>query len=116
MLVPPLSLSLRPRLARSLCRYHTIDEAIERANSTEYGLASVVIGKNIDQCLTVAHGMRAGVCWVNTYGALSVQAPFGGYKMVGGGSVGGGVTNRIILHVVTIVGGATIISCNCGAV
>ena len=43
-------------------------QAIERANATEYGLASVVIGKDIDACLTVAHGMRAGVCWVNCYG------------------------------------------------
>ena len=56
-----------------ILKYHTIDEAIDRANATEYGLASVVIGKDIDKCLTVAHGMRAGVAWVNCYGALSCQ-------------------------------------------
>ncbi|CAH1394724.1 unnamed protein product [Nezara viridula] len=69
--------------------YKTIDEVIERANNTEYGLASSIFGQNIDQINTIAQALRAGLVWINCYHAILPQAPFGGYKMSGFGREGG---------------------------
>ncbi|KAF6208768.1 hypothetical protein GE061_014508 [Apolygus lucorum] len=70
-------------------RYKTIDEVIERANDTEFGLASSVFGSNIDDINTLVQGIRAGSVWVNCYFMITPQSPFGGYKMSGIGREGG---------------------------
>lgn len=62
-----------------------MDEVIERANSTNYGLASGVITKNIDNALSFARAVEAGSVWINCYDAVVPQAPFGGYKQSGHG-------------------------------
>lgn len=46
-----------------IIKFNTIEEAIERANKTEYGLAAGVITKDIDKALTVAQNVRAGSVW-----------------------------------------------------
>ena len=61
------------------------DEVIERANSTNYGLASGVLTKNIDNALTFAKAVESGSVWINCYDAVVPQAPFGGYKQSGHG-------------------------------
>ena len=68
-----------------ILKFKTIDEVIERANNTSYGLAASVMTKDLDKALTVAQGVRAGTVWVNTYGAVKPQTPFGGFKESGNG-------------------------------
>lgn len=70
-------------IANKYCR--TIEEAIERANSTKYGLAAGIVTKNIDIANTVSRSLRAGVVWINCYFAFDVDCPYGGYKMSGFG-------------------------------
>ena len=43
-----------------LMKFKTIDEVIERANNTTYGLAGYVFTKDIDKALTIAHSVQAG--------------------------------------------------------
>ena len=60
-----------------------MDEVIERANKTNYGLASGIITKNIENALVFANAVEAGSVWVNTYIPISPNTPFGGYKESG---------------------------------
>ncbi|KAJ8961511.1 hypothetical protein NQ318_014761 [Aromia moschata] len=68
---------------QSILKFETLEEAIERANKTEYGLAAGVLTKNINNALTFAQAVEAGSVWVNCYMASSPQMPFGGYKQSG---------------------------------
>ncbi|CAO1442725.1 unnamed protein product [Diamesa tonsa] len=70
---------------QSILKFKTLDEVIERANRTNYGLAAGVVTKNIDTALTFAQAVEAGSVWVNCYDAVVPQAPFGGYKQSGFG-------------------------------
>lgn len=70
---------------QSILKFKTLDEVIERANNTKYGLAAAVITKNIDIALTFAKAVEAGSVWVNCYDAVVPQCPFGGYKQSGSG-------------------------------
>lgn len=70
---------------QQLIKFKTIDEVIERANNSEYGLAAAVYSKDIDRVNTIIQGVRAGTLWVNCYNVIEAQAPFGGYKMSGNG-------------------------------
>ena len=68
--------------------YESLDEAIEIANDTEYGLAAYVWGGDIEQARGVAARLRAGqVCLNGQSGDAS--APFGGYKQSGNGRESG---------------------------
>lgn len=66
-------------------KFKDVEEVIEKANDTSYGLAAAVFTKNIDTALKVANSLEAGTVWVNTYNHFAFQAPFGGYKMSGQG-------------------------------
>lgn len=68
---------------QSIIKFKTIEEAIERANRTNYGLAAGVLTKNIDTAFTFANFVEAGSVWVNCYNASFINAPFGGYKESG---------------------------------
>ncbi|WOL14024.1 aldehyde dehydrogenase family 2 member C4 [Canna indica] len=72
----------------SIMKFKTIDEAIERANNTRYGLAAGVVTKDINIANRVSRSIRAGVVWINCYLVLE-NLPFGGYKMSGFGRDGG---------------------------
>ena len=64
--------------------YSTVDEAIEIANDSVYGLCGYVYGASEDEALSVARRMRAGMVHLN--GAPNeISAPFGGYKQSGNG-------------------------------
>ncbi|KAM9832590.1 retinaldehyde dehydrogenase 3 [Neosynchiropus ocellatus] len=60
-------------------------EAICRANSSQYGLVSAVFTSSVDRALAVSSALDTGTVWVNCYNALHAQSPFGGYKMSGYG-------------------------------
>ena len=62
-----------------------MDEVIERANNSRYGLASAIFTKDIDKITYLIPGLRAGTVWVNCYNAFAAQSPFGGYKDSGSG-------------------------------
>jgi len=70
---------------QSILKFSTMEEVIERANSTNYGLGSGVLSKNIDTALTFAQAIQAGSVWVNCYDATMPQTPFGGFKQSGQG-------------------------------
>ena len=66
-------------------KFDTMEEAITRANNTQYGLAAAVYTSNLDTATHVALALRAGVVWVNCYDILEASVPFGGYKQSGSG-------------------------------
>jgi aldehyde dehydrogenase (NAD+) len=64
--------------------YQSIDEAIEIANDTEYGLAAYVFGADQTIVRSIARKLRAGQVFINDP-PLDLMAPFGGYKRSGNG-------------------------------
>jgi aldehyde dehydrogenase (NAD+)/phenylacetaldehyde dehydrogenase len=62
-----------------------VDEAIARANDSDYGLAAAVWTRDIKKAHYVAGRLKAGTVWVNTYNIYDTAAPFGGYKQSGFG-------------------------------
>jgi aldehyde dehydrogenase (NAD+) len=62
-----------------------VDEAIARANNSDYGLAAAVWTRDIKKAHYVARKLQAGTVWVNTYNIYDTAAPFGGYKQSGFG-------------------------------
>ncbi|XP_002730825.1 aldehyde dehydrogenase, mitochondrial-like [Saccoglossus kowalevskii] len=70
---------------QAIFKFKTIEEVLERANNTSFGLAASVFSRDIDKALTIANSLQAGTVWVNTYNAGGANAPFGGYKMSGNG-------------------------------
>lgn len=69
----------------SILKFRTIDEVINRANSSNYGLAAGVVTKSIDNAIHLSNGLRAGTVWVNCYDVFEDSTPFGGYKDSGVG-------------------------------
>ncbi|XP_076644607.1 aldehyde dehydrogenase [Halictus rubicundus] len=70
---------------QQILKFSSLNEVINRANNTDYGLAAAVFTKDIDKANYIVQGLRAGTVWVNTYNALAPQVPFGGFKMSGHG-------------------------------
>ncbi len=69
----------------SIIPFDDEDEAIAIGNDTKYGLASGVWTTDLNRAMRVSRAIRAGTVWVNTYRAVAVQAPFGGFKDSGFG-------------------------------
>ena len=68
----------------SILPYDTVEEAIEQANDTPYGLASYIQAKDIEKARETALRMRSGNVHIN-YPAWDAGVPFGGYKQSGNG-------------------------------
>lgn len=85
----------------SIIKFNSIDDLVEKANDTIYGLAAGVMTKDLDKAFYIANNIRAGTVWyviysiitlkniskkffrVNCYDVFDSAAPFGGYKMSG---------------------------------
>ena len=76
--------------------FNDIDELIQRANATIFGLGSGVWTRDVSKAHRLAKAIRAGSVWVNCYQAMDPAVPFGGYKMSGYGRESGRSTSRSI--------------------
>jgi aldehyde dehydrogenase (NAD+) len=69
--------------------FRTIDEVIQKANNSPYGLAAGVWTDKGSRIFNLTSRLRAGVVWANTYNKFDPASPFGGYKESGFGREGG---------------------------
>jgi aldehyde dehydrogenase (NAD+) len=69
----------------AIIQFSDVDEAIEIANGTIYGLVSAVWTSDIKTAHRVAADIKAGSVWINTYNGFDSASPFGGYKQSGYG-------------------------------
>ncbi|ASL47690.1 Aldehyde dehydrogenase PuuC [Burkholderia sp. AD24] len=70
----------------SVITFDTVEEAIEIANDSEYGLAAALWTSNLTTAHEVSRKLRAGTVWVNCYDeGGDMNFPFGGYKQSGNG-------------------------------
>jgi acyl-CoA reductase-like NAD-dependent aldehyde dehydrogenase len=65
--------------------YRDLDDAVERANATHFGLSGSVWSADSDRAADIAGRLECGTAWVNTHLALAPQQPFGGFKWSGVG-------------------------------
>lgn len=73
----------------SVLTFRTPEEAVTKANNTNYGLACGVWSEKGSRTLWVAQRLRAGVIWANTYNRFDPTSPFGGMRESGFGREGG---------------------------
>ncbi len=64
-------------------RFKDVDEVVQRANTTDYGLAAAIWTRDIGKAHAIADRVRAGTVWVNCYDVFDAAAPFGGFKASG---------------------------------
>lgn len=69
--------------------FRTIEEVIEKANNTPYGLSAGVWTDKGSKIFQLTSKLKAGVVWANTYNKFDPSSPFGGYKESGFGREGG---------------------------
>ncbi|MDR7125920.1 betaine-aldehyde dehydrogenase [Pseudotabrizicola sp. 4114] len=69
--------------------FDTEDEAVTRANATEFGLAAGVFTADLTRAHRVIGQLQAGTCWINAYNLTPVESPFGGSKASGVGRENG---------------------------
>jgi acyl-CoA reductase-like NAD-dependent aldehyde dehydrogenase len=65
--------------------FEDIDELVAQANATIYGLAAAIWTRDIARAHKLARRLQAGTVWINAYGSLAPESPFGGYKQSGFG-------------------------------
>ncbi len=63
--------------------YRDVDDVVNRANATHFGLSGSVWGADEERAAEVAAQLESGTVWINTHLALSPQQPFGGFKWSG---------------------------------
>ncbi|WP_342613131.1 aldehyde dehydrogenase [Burkholderia ambifaria] len=73
----------------SVDTFESEQEAIDKANSTAYGLAAGIFTTNLTRAHRVSKRVRSGIVWINTYRAVSPLVPFGGFGLSGHGREGG---------------------------
>lgn len=69
--------------------YTSVDEAVDAANDTRFGLGGSVWGTDLDRAEEVAGRLECGTAWVNHHAELSLAQPFAGVKQSGVGVAGG---------------------------
>ncbi|KAM3961675.1 aldehyde dehydrogenase [Aphomia sociella] len=74
---------------QQIIKFSNLEEVIERANNTVYGLAAAIFTKDLDKANYLTQSIRAGTVWVNDYNVFGNQVPFGGFKQSGIGRENG---------------------------
>ncbi|MFD3334802.1 aldehyde dehydrogenase family protein [Streptomyces sp. NPDC058700] len=69
--------------------YRSLDEAVDAANGTGFGLGGSVWGTDLDRAEAVADRLECGTAWINHHAELSLGQPFAGVKDSGVGVAGG---------------------------
>ncbi|XP_061772687.1 mitochondrial 10-formyltetrahydrofolate dehydrogenase-like [Nerophis ophidion] len=77
--------SFGPIMVVSKFKDGDVDGVLQRANDTEYGLASGVFTRDINKAMYVSEHLEAGTVFINTYNKTDVASPFGGFKQSGFG-------------------------------
>ena len=72
-----------------VARVKDLDEAIEEANNTSYGLGASIWTKNLDKALLGCEQLNAGIIWINQHLKVAPEVPFGGFKDSGIGKENG---------------------------
>jgi aldehyde dehydrogenase (NAD+) len=72
-----------------LLRYDDVDDAVARANASEYGLGASVWSADAAAALAVGRRLQAGTVWINEVMHLAPLVPFGGHKQSGIGAESG---------------------------
>ena len=67
----------------SILKFKDMDELVERANKSIYGLAAAVWTQDITKAHHIANNVRAGTVWINCFDVFDAAAPFGGFKQSG---------------------------------
>ncbi|WP_371420693.1 aldehyde dehydrogenase family protein [Tardiphaga sp.] len=73
----------------SAISFTDMDELVQRANNTTFGLGSGVWTRDVSKAHRLAKALQAGSVWINCYQAMDPAVPFGGYKMSGYGRESG---------------------------
>ena len=67
----------------SVLKFKDVNEIVDRANNTMFGLAAAVWTRDISKAHHLAAKIKAGTVWINCYDVFDAAAPFGGFKMSG---------------------------------
>ncbi|HOZ87993.1 MAG TPA: aldehyde dehydrogenase [Bacteroidia bacterium] len=73
----------------TIAPFDTEEEALMMANSTVYGLASILWTENLTRAHRIANNLHAGIVWINCWLLRDLRTPFGGVKASGVGREGG---------------------------
>ncbi|MEJ1158636.1 betaine-aldehyde dehydrogenase [Prosthecomicrobium sp. N25] len=67
----------------TVLEFDTEDEAVARANATEFGLSAAVFTRDLTRAHRAIAALQAGTCWINHYNLTPIELPFGGFKQSG---------------------------------
>jgi (Z)-2-((N-methylformamido)methylene)-5-hydroxybutyrolactone dehydrogenase len=73
----------------SVITFSSEDEAVQLGNDTNYGLAAAVWTKDVQRAHRIAHRLKAGTIWINSYRVLANNVPYGGFGQSGIGRENG---------------------------
>ena len=86
----------------SVLSFENEAEVIERANDTRFGLAAGVFTQDIKRAHRVINQLKAGICWINSWGDSPAEMPVGGYKESGIGRENGPETLKSYTQIKSI--------------
>lgn len=86
----------------TLTPFDTEEEAIRKANDSNYGLASILLTKDGARMRRVGERLEAGLVWVNCWLVRELGTPFGGMKSSGTGREGGEYSREVFTSVRTL--------------
>jgi aldehyde dehydrogenase (NAD+) len=86
----------------SVLPFKDVNDVLDRANRTQYGLAAAIWTKDIDKAHLYAKHVKAGTVWVNCYHIVDATTPFGGFKMSGHGRENGEAALELYTEMKTV--------------